>query len=209
MKPLRASEQLDVRALRGELADMQARLAVLEILAAGCTGKDPPPDPELCGVTVTGTIEVEGLDKLEDRRDLELAPSPALPPPALLPAPDYNPVVVNDTPEDDDELAGAVAIAAERRAAVVKPAPKIDWNRVADAHARKAAEAKPAPGAGRNSGRALPVALDREECKRCGIPGWRGCDHQLPCEPPSVPAYRQEGRGPELTVDGRRRPGAR
>ena len=28
----------------------------------------------------------------------------------------------------------------------------------------------------------LEPALSREECPRCGIPGWKGCDHFLPCE---------------------------
>lgn len=63
---------------------------------------------------------------------------------------------------------------AEKRAA---QAAKIDWARVAKAH-RRAAPAKSA------SVLAAPLhpAPSREECPRCGIPGWKGCAHFLPCE---------------------------
>lgn len=30
--------------------------------------------------------------------------------------------------------------------------------------------------------KALQPALSREECPRCGVPGFRGCEHQLPFE---------------------------
>lgn len=44
----------------------------------------------------------------------------------------------------------------------------------------------------------LPVALSREECERCGIPGFKGCAHQLPYEPEApLPMWRgREPRGP-------------
>ena len=44
-------------------------------------------------------------------------------------------------------------------------------------------------------GGTLPIAPSREECPRCGIPGFKGCDHQLP--------YR-EPEGIELAYDYKR-----
>jgi hypothetical protein len=38
---------------------------------------------------------------------------------------------------------------------------------------------KPAPPAPSTS-RVLAPALSREECRRCGVPGFRGCEHQAP-----------------------------
>lgn len=55
-----------------------------------------------------------------------------------------------------------------------KPKP-IDWARVAAAHRNHA----PRPAAARKP---IGPAPSREECPRCGIPGWKGCDHFLPCE---------------------------
>lgn len=52
---------------------------------------------------------------------------------------------------------------------------------------RKAVGAKPA--------KAKPVALEpaltREACDVCGIPGFRGCAHQLPCEDAPHPNQRE------------------
>lgn len=55
-----------------------------------------------------------------------------------------------------------------------KPVP-IDWARVAAAHRNHVArpEQKRKP---------IGPAPSREECPRCGVPGWKGCDHFLPCE---------------------------
>lgn len=55
-----------------------------------------------------------------------------------------------------------------------KPKP-IDWARVAAAHRNHAA--RPAP-----KRKPIGPAPSREECPRCGVPGWKGCDHFLPCE---------------------------
>ncbi len=68
-------------------------------------------------------------------------------------------------------------------------AKNVDWSRVADAHRAKppASKARPAP--------TVP-APSRDACPRCGIPGWRGCDHFLPCEedlrPPPSPSERRK-----------------
>lgn len=81
--------------------------------------------------------------------------------------------------DGDDEsaadFAARVAAAGARRARILAKPEPIDWNRVADAHARKAAESRAVPVVGN-----LPVAHSPEECRRCGIPGRKGCAHQAP-----------------------------
>ena len=76
--------------------------------------------------------------------------------------------------------------AAVEGAAVRLPQPvEIDWARVAAAHRAKASAPRVKPV------RDLPVAPNREACPRCGIAGWKGCAHQLPCEagaPPVIEA---------------------
>ncbi len=79
----------------------------------------------------------------------------------------------------------AEKLAAKRAA----QAAKIDPVRLAAAYAREAAAkstsvpAKQAP---------LVPAPSREECRHCGIPGWKGCDHYLPCADPRVIPARAE-----------------
>lgn len=66
----------------------------------------------------------------------------------------------------------------------LKRAPKIDVVRLVRAHRAKDA-ARP-----KNALAPLFPAPSREECPRCGIPGWKGCEHFLPCEdglPPAQP----------------------
>jgi Mor family transcriptional regulator len=78
-------------------------------------------------------------------------------------------------PKPAPDVRGMAARLAAKRAAERK----LDPARVADAFARRAATkaaqapVKPAP---------LLPAPSREECLRCGVPGWKGCDHWLPCE---------------------------
>ena len=70
---------------------------------------------------------------------------------------------------------------------------KIDWARVAAAHA-----ARPGPQA-QPVAPPLEAAPSREECPRCGIPGWKGCAHFLPCDtlPPLVlREAKADGRKP-------------
>lgn len=109
-----------------------------------------------------------------------------------------------------DELEGQTVIAITRcpgkpnphlkiiRAAAealrVKAEAKIDWARVAAAHA-----ARPGPQA-QPVTPPLEAAPSREECPRCGIPGWKGCAHFLPCEetfvrPNSAEDWRKGGQG--------------
>ena len=85
-------------------------------------------------------------------------------------------------------------IRAAAKALQVRPEPKIDWSRVAAAHA-----ARPAPPAPVRSA-PLEPAPNREECPRCGILGWKGCAHFLPCEetfvrPNSAEDWRKGGQG--------------
>lgn len=62
----------------------------------------------------------------------------------------------------------------------------VDVARYVAAMRAKAPPAAPAPGP-------LKPALSREECTRCGIPGFKGCDHQAPFEAEEhrVPTYRE------------------
>ena len=100
---------------------------------------------------------------------------------AMPPMPASAPVVVDDAPRPVPPSARA-PLAADRpnepdRAVMVRKAPApVDWARVANAVRLRAPvlpKAKPTP---------TIVALSREACVRCGVPGWRGCDHQLPYE---------------------------
>lgn len=61
---------------------------------------------------------------------------------------------------------------------VIKGQP-IDTAKVADAFRAK-------PQASERTGRQLEPAFTREPCLRCGIPGSKGCNHQLPFVPVEV-----------------------
>lgn len=56
----------------------------------------------------------------------------------------------------------------------IKRPPKVDWGRVAEA-AKRQAHAPPVARA-----KVLQPALSKDPCRRCGVPGFRGCEHQLP-----------------------------
>ncbi len=114
--------------------------------------------------------------------------------------------------EEDDAVAAFAAALDKvraRKAGVVLAAPakaaEIDWKRVADAHAGKAASPK------KNTRPAPTIeAPSREECPRCGIPGWRGCDHFLPCAdqrviPASADDYQASKPGKPGQFNGLRR----
>jgi hypothetical protein len=78
--------------------------------------------------------------------------------------------------------------AATRTAYRIDPPRPVDFKRLAAAF-----RSKSAPPAMRT--RKLQPALSREECARCGIPGWKGCEHQLPCEDQPID-------GATIRVDG-------
>ena len=80
--------------------------------------------------------------------------------------------------------AGAVEVIAPKPAA-----PQDEGKRLAAAFAAKAVQkSKSVPAA---TGPSKP-APGREECPRCGIPGWKGCAHFLPCEDqPVLPSAEQ------------------
>lgn len=67
------------------------------------------------------------------------------------------------------------------RLARVRPPADVDRLRraMAEAADRAKAERERAPGA-------LPVAMSPEECRSCGIPGFKGCNHQAPYQAPSA-----------------------
>lgn len=56
----------------------------------------------------------------------------------------------------------------------IKRKPAVDWGRVAEA-AKRQHVAAPAVRA-----RPQRMAVDKGPCPRCGVPGFRGCAHQLP-----------------------------
>ena len=69
---------------------------------------------------------------------------------------------------------------------------KIDPVRLAAAHARKElgkSTSVPAP---------TEPAPSREECPRCGIPGWKGCAHFLPCDGPVAQPEDDQRGSPRL-----------
>ncbi len=76
----------------------------------------------------------------------------------------------------DEGLFGAGDSHSDRRSIELKKPPRIDWAKVAAAHKAKGAKSRSAPAA------PLPPAPTRESCPRCGVPGWKGCDHFAPCE---------------------------
>ncbi|WP_310532529.1 hypothetical protein [Novosphingobium sp.] len=81
------------------------------------------------------------------------------------------------TSEPMDVTAGETApVRLAREFGLVKASPKPDYSRFVEAAKAKPLPAPVAPV------RPTQVALSPEECKRCGIPGWKGCDHQLPYE---------------------------
>lgn len=94
-------------------------------------------------------------------------------------------------PEDDDDVDPVERFYHKlqeidaTKAVEAKPAAKVDWSRVAKAHAQlgggRPAMAKP---------RALQPAESREACSRCGIPGSKGCAHQAPYEAEVQPRRR-------------------
>lgn len=134
-------------------------------------------------------VRAEPAETAEKRAVQPAAASPVLPrplrplreksfPPVVAPAPLAEP--------DDEDFAAELAelaarIAAKRAARAAQAGPvaaklPTNWGRVAAAHARKVV-APPVPA---QPVRPLEPALSREECPRCGIPGAKGCAHQLP-----------------------------
>jgi hypothetical protein len=91
--------------------------------------------------------------------------------------------------------ADSEAVRIARELGMVKPAPAIDWKRVAKVY--EALHHPAQPSGPRSRQRPLPVAASRDPCPRCGIPGLKGCAHQAPCDHvPVVPTFDPE--------DGRR-----
>ena len=67
---------------------------------------------------------------------------------------------------------------------------QIDWARVAKAYAAQTAGHQARPMV---VPRALPAALSRDPCARCGVAGTRGCEHQAPYIDEAAPADPYEG----------------
>ena len=73
---------------------------------------------------------------------------------------------------------------------LLRPEYQIDAQRLAAAYRAKAAHRNPRPA------KALIEAVSAEPCPRCGIPGRKGCAHQLPYVAPH--AQRGLRFGPEI-----------
>lgn len=91
---------------------------------------------------------------------------------------------------------------AEKLAAKRRAEAGIDYAKLAEAH-RNSSGARPASA---RVARPLEPAPSREECPRCGIPGWKGCDHFLPCadQPKAPPEERYVGDRKSQQFTGRR-----
>lgn len=78
----------------------------------------------------------------------------------------------------DTVVSRLAALRQESDTHAVRLAPKVktDWARVAAAHRAKSAATT------KSAVKPLVPAPSREECPRCGIPGWKGCTHFLPYE---------------------------
>lgn len=142
-----------------------------------------------------------GSEKLNRSPEPIPAPQPADPLPAAAAAP--APAVVkggatagNQSAADEDvleEFAGALGRVKARRSGEVreirKAAPSIDFARLAAAARARSSAAKPAPK--------VPTrhALSADPCRKCGIPGFRGCEHQLPYEEYTPAEAREDPAG--------------
>ncbi|MEQ1499172.1 MAG: hypothetical protein ABL914_10960 [Novosphingobium sp.] len=69
--------------------------------------------------------------------------------------------------------------------------PKMDGAKLAEALRQRSQSVPARP----KQAASLEPAPSREECPRCGIPGWKGCAHFLPCEdqPKALPEERYVG----------------
>lgn len=102
------------------------------------------------------------------------------------------------------EFAAALERVRARREAgveIIVPKPALPINsgaKLAEAirrrDAAKASSARPAA-------RPIEPAPSREECPRCGVPGWKGCAHFLPCQdgPPPTPDTDELRKIPKFT----------
>jgi len=116
---------------------------------------------------------------------------------ALAPsAPAIAPAGAGEDPQEDpeaDEFEAVMArLRARREASIARvhaAEPKIDFARLAEAaRGRQLGSPAKKPPTTR--------ALSADPCPRCGIPGFRGCDHQLPFEGYTPPAPSAEDRPP-------------
>lgn len=89
-----------------------------------------------------------------------------------------------------EEFASALAKVQARRSTATPVAKPNDYARFAANMMARAGASKPAKRA------PTEHAPSRESCTCCGIPGWKGCDHWLPCldQPRHVEIADDDGR---------------
>lgn len=100
-----------------------------------------------------------------------------------------------------EEFAAALDRVRSRRAGeaseIRKPAPHIDYARVAAAARARSIAARPVPKA------PTRPALSADPCEKCGVPGFRGCAHQLPYADYTPAAARDDDDCEDLRKPGK------
>lgn len=186
--PNRGWLRRELRAMAAELAAMRARIDELEDLHPELGFPYPPDadsDDELAAAgSPTSDRAGAGQGQAPEGTSGDAAarihgPANACPPAqrVLRDAPSPSSVAPQDDRDDEEsaaEFAARVAAASAKRAEILRKPEPVDWSRVARAHERKAATPRPVVAA-----RPLQPADSPEECRRCGIPGRKGCAHQL------------------------------
>lgn len=102
----------------------------------------------------------------------------------------------------NEEFQAALARAKARRESGVEVImPKGAVSSTSGARLAEALRRRRSPAA---KSKAVPAQLtpapSREECPRCGIPGWKGCDHFLPCEDQPPVASKEGDTSPRLST---------
>ena len=188
--------ELQLRRLQRDVRDIKRRLWTLEVRAMIDDCDAPPLEQLPEAVVVPQRVLKEAKPRIKSGATEEQDSPPALPLPAVA-------VMQPAAVESGAPCAPSPAVVAPGETAPpapglrqaqperdlgepdtfgeVKRKPRPDWQRMAEALKRKdAALPADAPAAAPVRTKALPVAYDKGPCPRCGIPGFRGCDHQLP-----------------------------
>jgi|GEM_PF-6882271 len=151
---------------------------------------------------VPSTAKLSGFERMPSRSSAAPSSIPAersmrLPPPIKTPEARQRatqPVAAEPFAGPDRIRAMATKLAARRAATA-----QLDPARFAAAFARQSAEKSRSVPA---KAKPLEPARSREECPRCGIPGWKGCTHFLPfAEQPVVIGADYSAAGHDFSVE--------
>lgn len=103
-------------------------------------------------------------------------------------------VVTTEDAEAVEEFTAALAKVQERRSTVAPAAKRVDYARMAANLLARRPAPKPVKAA------PTEPAPNRESCVWCGVPGWKGCDHWLPCDAAPVIPKTAVSKPIELTA---------